>query len=633
MDRPPTDAPECVTLVLCGVSLTVTRLLTTVNLPEVVNLPPCTFKGFSDICTVQLTNCKVVGRSAFEGCTSLKSVAFLKNVGEIQSKAFSRSGITTVVLNECTKLGDGAFSNCKQLSVADLHNCTIARLEDYTFDQCVNLSTVHLPPSVFYVGDHVFTSDIKCLLFNDDTAMTPTSISGKVRVLVVGGNPNYASVLSSNNTPFSHIDCDVIYVKGRTLRRCTFAGYHGNICITNATVLQQHAFCKSTIKHVTLNNMEVCAKTTFSDAQIYKLQFGSGVGTTGDFSDIFTRIASLTVVDLSQWSATWVSNGMFHNVTTLESIVLPKGCTEIGALTFANCTNLNTILNLEVIQVIDFRAFYNCKALTAVDLPLATALGICAFLGCSNLESITIPSVSRLKPSVLRNCPKLETLHAPKVFSIDESALRYNRSLVTLDCPKLHYLGMCALEDCSNLQSLYAPELRNVHRCALKNCGRLVWFGAGRNLNLLHTNAFIGCFSLSHVDCLDNPDITIQQYGEGFESAHQLPHLMLANKDLSVHVHKNTRVVYTQPTTIDGAYVMDSVHKYTRLMARANTMSRFVCPPAGLATNYHTKQQRAYYIFVWMTLYRFMEGQTTDVIGSILAECNIGTWPGCYNYN
>ena len=91
-------------------------------------------------------------------------------------------------------------------------------------------------------------------------------------------------------------------------------------------------------------------------------------------------------------NATSVESSAFSGCTSLKSIVLPDGITQIGNSAFSGCKALTSVTMPKGLTVIEGYAFKNCSALTAITLPEGVAsIGTEAFHG-SGLITMTIPS-------------------------------------------------------------------------------------------------------------------------------------------------------------------------------------------------------------------------------------------------
>ena len=136
----------------------------------------------------------------FENCKSLEYFVIPSHITNIESDAFSGSGLRTIEIPEtvtfkCSYYNDkqiysyGVFSSCKNLEYVSLPNtmtvlpltffygcvslkniklpASIEKIEDSVFNRCENLEYVDLPPSLVSLGDAFGESGIKSLIIPD----------------------------------------------------------------------------------------------------------------------------------------------------------------------------------------------------------------------------------------------------------------------------------------------------------------------------------------------------------------------------------------------------------------------------------------------------------------------------------
>ena len=94
------------------------------------------FKAVSkDITSCNIdTNCNLIYKDAFSGCSGLKSINIPDSV---------------------TSIGNGAFSNCHSLKSVTLPD-SVKVIGEYAFCCCENLSSIIIPDSVTEIGDYAF---------------------------------------------------------------------------------------------------------------------------------------------------------------------------------------------------------------------------------------------------------------------------------------------------------------------------------------------------------------------------------------------------------------------------------------------------------------------------------------------
>ena len=103
--------------------------------------------------SVNLPNCKYVGKFAFTSCKSLLSID-LPLCSEIDNVAFSGCySLRYVNLQNCKSVGNDAFRECLRLSMIDLPICSF--VGGYAFRFCSALVSVNLPKCIT-VGSYGF---------------------------------------------------------------------------------------------------------------------------------------------------------------------------------------------------------------------------------------------------------------------------------------------------------------------------------------------------------------------------------------------------------------------------------------------------------------------------------------------
>ncbi|MCL2157556.1 MAG: leucine-rich repeat domain-containing protein [Methanobrevibacter sp.] len=101
----------------------------------------------------------------------------------------------------------------------------------------------------------------------------------------------------------------------------------------------------------------------------------------------------------------------FLDKNTLSKIVLPEGVTELQS-GFMRCSNLETIILPNSLEIIPQMAFQGCISLKSLVLPKnLKSLGEMAFYDCKKLSSIEIPPmVETVDCAAFFGCESLETI-------------------------------------------------------------------------------------------------------------------------------------------------------------------------------------------------------------------------------
>ena len=99
-----------------------------------------------------------IAGSAFEGCTSLTSVAIPESVTNIGASAFDGcSALSNIVIpNSVTNIGFRAFYGCASLTSIVIPEGVTA-IGDYVFYGCTSLTSIVIPDGVTTIGYHAFS--------------------------------------------------------------------------------------------------------------------------------------------------------------------------------------------------------------------------------------------------------------------------------------------------------------------------------------------------------------------------------------------------------------------------------------------------------------------------------------------
>jgi len=247
----------------------------------------------------------------------------------------------------------------------------------------------------------------------------------------------------------------------------------------------------------------------------------------------FSFCSSLVSVKLPE-GITDIGEGAFYYCHYLTDVVIPYGVTSIEKGVFQDCHNLKTISIPEGITSVPDFAFYNCEKLVSASLPKSlTSIGASAFKYCSSLSEITIPEgvvnigqgaftwcssltsvtlpdgITNISNSLFYNCTNLKTVtFSEKVTSIEDCAFCGCTSLTDVMLPEgLTSIGYEAFCDCTSFSKITIPESaviigERAFKCdQLKTAGPI---GSGSDIEfgwktVIPKNAFCYCGNLTNV--------------------------------------------------------------------------------------------------------------------------------------
>lgn len=108
-------------------------------------------------------------------------------------------------------------------------------------------------------------------------------------------------------------------------------------------------------------------------------------------------------------------------------------------------------------------AFYNCTALSIVDIPNATGLYRYAFQGCTSLVSINAPNVTNQdltwEQCQFKGCTALESVNLPALLAAKSHMFDGCSSLTKIVLPKVTSVDSVAFQNCWNLKIADFPSL------------------------------------------------------------------------------------------------------------------------------------------------------------------------------
>lgn len=353
--------------------------LTTFTMPNsVLSIGSYAFQNCSSLSQITLsTELNSIENGAFYKCIALTSITLPEKLMAINSSVFAYSGLKEIVLPASVMtIASSAFSNCKELERINLP-ANMMDIEEATFLNCEKLSDINLPSGLL---------TIKSEAFQNCYALKKITLSSSIQSIESGAFRNSGLEEVILKEGISALP-EGTFTGCKYLKKITFPKSMKTIGGLSGTSISELDFAEgATPEVIGANAFSNCdsLRTLSLPASIKEIQ-----------QSAFNDCDNLKSVDLSHLSLTTIEEGTFRDCDSLKTVKLPTTVTEIKNSAFNNSKALETI-NLEDLKLtaLGESAFWGCRSLTAVDLSKSTITEIEAltFVNCKNLQTVKFPS-------------------------------------------------------------------------------------------------------------------------------------------------------------------------------------------------------------------------------------------------
>ena len=313
--------------------------VTSVNLPDVVEVGRNAFLNNQNLTYVDLPSLTILDAFAFSNCKKLESINMSK-VSSIKEYAFQACDmLMSIDFPFVTSIGDAAFEKCTRLSSVNLP--LVSTIGNGTFVDCESLQSIQLP-MLIDASDDLFLSCInlksvylpKVMSIGDQTFLNCEKLAyiafPKVKTV---GNKAFLNCTSLSNLELPEVVSVGSYV--------TFNSSIKNISFPKLTQITNNAFENC----VTLESVYLPKVTT--------------VGKNSFFNCI-----NLTEMNLPE--LLFVGDSAFENCNNLKVLNMPK-VVSLGVGSLAYCAELRE-LSLPAIRSIEKQALMECTNLYNLEI-------------------------------------------------------------------------------------------------------------------------------------------------------------------------------------------------------------------------------------------------------------------------
>ena len=460
------------------------------------------FANCNKLNTVNLMNVNIIGKFAFENCSSLINIKFPKTLTTILSSAFYNcSSLAEInIPNNVKELGNNLFENCKSVVEIKLPK-NITLLPDSIFCNCTSLESIDIAVTVKEIGVRAFYN---CVSLNN--IYVPKS----VEVIGLGAFGGCTS-LKQLNVPFvgnkrcetDDFTCHLGYVFG--------TNQYSNSYLANYNY-QKSYYIPSLLEEVIITDVERIPSAAFKECtSIKKIIIPDNLKMIGNSS--FELCESLVDIIIPA-NVEKIEDSAFKSCTSLENIIIPKNVVNIGNYTFEFCESLKSIVVPEGVESIGNSAFASCNLLQSVELPETIKMvgntpfyncpieiasipaELCQYINDIYLKKLTITSGTTLKNDVFSDCSSLKEVVIP-------NSMNYISTNAFMNCPIEKATIPMKFIDCfNNIDTLTEIEITNGHTLeykAFKGLSSLEKIIIPNTIMTIECGALEGCTNLKEL--------------------------------------------------------------------------------------------------------------------------------------
>lgn len=332
-----------------------------------------------------------------------------------------------------TKICDNAFLNCENIEVL---NCSyVFEIGENAFKNCNNLKYINLD-SIQIIRQNAFfgCENLSYVNLESASVIEEQAFFNCPKLLSVCVSKN---ILEIGDRAFAYLDKD----EGVYQMVSTFVLYgYGDVAsgyVEEVNLQKDMGLVNSKISF--LQNYTVLTKDDFSYTIVSSTGIKIGVVSNNLSGNI---IIPQTILDdnNSVLTITQIGNLSFDDCSFIENIVLPSSVKILGEGAFKNCSRIKSI-NLENITQIGNNCFEGCDSLLKVNLSGLTTISEKAFLDCGALESVYAPEAVVVYEECFENCFSLTNVYLPKAKQIYAYGFYGCHSLKTISLNSVVYLG------------------------------------------------------------------------------------------------------------------------------------------------------------------------------------------------
>ncbi len=418
--------------------------MTTLILPDTVNtLGSYAFAYNPDLTSVALPNkLAVIGERAFRECTALENID-LKNVTEIKTYAFYKSGLTSLTVPASVDtIGTYAFSECSELiSVEFMPGSKLTQFAasptsiSYAFSYCGKLTSVTLPDGLEHTGTQTF---YQCP--NIESISIPSTV-------VTIGKSAFCDVEAVSITFEKNADgtCALESIGDYAFRNAAITELTLPISVVSIGS-RAFEYCRS-LQTVDFDTdvgeprLESIGAYAFKNCDVFKeFEIPASVNSIGTNPFLYDSLLAITLDNGNKEFSMF--RGILYTADLTELVVCPGSisgevelatpCVEIRSEAFVG-SNIESVSMLKTGFTIGDWAFNWCKQLTKAEIGAEANIGESAFRYCDKLGEITLGESCTVGDRALLGCTSLTSLVIPFGTKLGTGVVDECSGLVSVD--------------------------------------------------------------------------------------------------------------------------------------------------------------------------------------------------------
>ena len=586
--------------------------VTDVNITaSVTEIKPYAFYGFSGMKSLTLPDTiENIGKGAFYQCRGLENITLpcsaTIETGDSYSENFDlcdkiskvtlTKGNGVMVYNSQSPWHDGK-SALTEVVLSD----GIESICDNAFKDCINLEFVTFPNNPYTLGGGALSNTLwmKNHVVNGLYIVGNSLIDGSFatgEVVIPGNVTEIKKMAFANNGSITSLTIpeSVVNVEEQAFYNC----YH---------LKELSVPCSADIyKDGVFSNTKYLEKLTMTKGTGTMLAFATDSRYL--YTPWYLSASTLTTVVLEE-GITNIGTSAFRDLTKLKNLSLPGSLKSIGNSAFNGDSSLSVLELPDGFETIGTAAFYNCTGLKEITMPCSTDVGtyLSNFGNCTNIEKITMTKGTGVMGSFngKYNCTPWYISRAKlKEFILEDgitnigSYMFYgNTSFTGFEIPdSVQSIGVNAFYNCTNLKDMdlpdgleniygYAfykctgltnlslpPSLKKISDYAYSNCSNISSISFNNGLTEIQAYAFQGCTAIDKVTMPES----IEKMGNGvFSGCNNLSKAYILSRTCSI-----AKTTFPTTTTIFG-YAGSSAQTYAQNNSRTFVEIIKLCPDCG----------------------------------------------------